>query len=186
MDLHVLLTGFLIFSARIVDVSLGTLRTVSIVNGRMKTAFFLGFLEIYIWLFVISTVITKIYEKPILSLFYALGFASGNVVGIMLERVLPIGFVAIRAITVKDGKMIAEQLRNQGYSVTTFQGEGLKGPVHEIFLATRKKEIRKIVQQMKALDPNIFYVTEYANMMSGYRKPGKHTPTGWRAIFKKK
>jgi len=38
-DLITLLTGILIFCARVIDVSLGTLRTISIVQGKTQAAF---------------------------------------------------------------------------------------------------------------------------------------------------
>ena len=43
--MNIWLLGVLIFFARIIDVSVGTLRTISIVQGRTKVAFFLAFIE---------------------------------------------------------------------------------------------------------------------------------------------
>ena len=91
MDSSILLTGILIFFARIVDVALGTLRTIVTVQGRTVNAFFLGIAEVIIWILVVSTVVHQIKETPVLIVFYALGFASGNVVGILVERKLEIG-----------------------------------------------------------------------------------------------
>ena len=88
LDLTTIITGILLFFARVVDVSMGTIRTISIVHGRTKMAFFLGFLEIGMWLAVISAVVSKIYERPILGIFYALGFSTGSVVGILIEKKL--------------------------------------------------------------------------------------------------
>lgn len=76
----ILLTGIAIFLARIIDVSLGTLRTISIIQGRTWVSFWLGFGEIIIWLWVISTVIPQIKDIPILAIFYAFGFTFGNMV----------------------------------------------------------------------------------------------------------
>ena len=93
-DLSTLGLGILIFLARVADVTLGTVRTMSIVQGRTKMSFFLGFVEISMWLAVISAVISKIATSPILGFFYALGFSTGNVVGIMIERKLAFGNIA--------------------------------------------------------------------------------------------
>jgi hypothetical protein len=45
---------------------MGTMRTISIVQGRTKIAFILGFFEVSMWLVVISAVVNQILSKPIL------------------------------------------------------------------------------------------------------------------------
>ena len=91
LDLNTFLLGVLVFSSRVVDVSLGTMRTICIVQGRSKTAFVLGFFEVTLWLLVLSSVMNEILLRPVLMVFYALGFSTGNVVGIRLERKIGFG-----------------------------------------------------------------------------------------------
>lgn len=187
MSPYILFTGLLVFLARVVDVSLGTLRTISIVNGRSRIAFLLGLVEVSIWLVVISTVVQKMHDSPVLGLFYAFGFAMGNVVGIFIEKRLAMGFVAIRAITMReDGRAMAEQLRSQGHSVTVFTGEGMKGPVLELFIVSARSDSGSITRILRTMDPDIFYVSEQANVLSGYRTPGRQPIPGWRSVVKRK
>jgi len=80
MDLHTFLTGLVILFARICDVSMGTIRTIMIVQGKSVVAFILGFVEVIIWIAIVSTVVHNIRESPVLAVFYAFGFATGNVV----------------------------------------------------------------------------------------------------------
>ena len=124
----ILLTGIAIFLARIIDVSLGTLRTISIIQGRTWVSFWLGFGEIIIWLWVIS-VIPQIKDIPILAIFYAFGFAFGNMVGIRIEKLLAFGHVIIRVISRAHYSQMTKVLRQAGFGVTTFHGEGMNGPV---------------------------------------------------------
>ena len=84
--MNIWLLGILVFLARIVDVSVGTLRTISIIQGRSKVAFVLAFIETTVWLLVLSAVLPQVMNSPILGVFYAFGFATGNVVGIMVEK----------------------------------------------------------------------------------------------------
>ena len=84
-ETHILLTGLFVFVARICDVSIGTIRTIVTVQGRTTIAFMLATFEITIWVTVASTVINQIKDKPLLVVFYAFGYATGNVVGIMVE-----------------------------------------------------------------------------------------------------
>jgi uncharacterized protein YebE (UPF0316 family) len=55
----------LIFLARIIEVSLGTLRVIFVNKGHRKQAFLLGFIEVTIWVFVASRVIVGITEQPL-------------------------------------------------------------------------------------------------------------------------
>jgi uncharacterized protein YebE (UPF0316 family) len=123
-----LITGLVIFLARIVDVSLGTVRTIVTVQGRSAIAFFLAIFEILIWITVASTVVQKVAAEPILAVFYALGFATGNMVGIAVERRIALGFTVLRVITRRCGRPMADRLCAMGQPVTVFRGEGMRGP----------------------------------------------------------
>jgi uncharacterized protein YebE (UPF0316 family) len=186
LDFATLLTGALIFVARVVDVSLGTVRTISTVQGRMKTAFFLGFVEVSMWLVVISTVVNMITQKPILGLFYAFGFSTGNVVGILMEKRLALGHIVLRIITARKGTEMAGKMRVAGFGVTTFQGEGLNGSVTELFVVSRRRDLRNLMNLATAADPDAFFITEQACSVNRIYRPFLQQPTGWRAILKMK
>jgi uncharacterized protein YebE (UPF0316 family) len=135
VDVNTLLIGFLIFLARIGDVSIGTVRTIVTVQGRSLLAFSLAIFELLIWITVVSTVIHKIKDQPILALFYAVGYATGNVVGIAVERKIALGIIVLKVFTRTTGKQLAVRIRNMGQPVTIFRGEGMRGPVDELYIA---------------------------------------------------
>ncbi|KPK28583.1 MAG: hypothetical protein AMJ61_01770 [Desulfobacterales bacterium SG8_35_2] len=182
----ILLTGITIFLARIVDVSLGTLRTISIVQGRTWVSFWLGFGEIIIWLWVISTVVPQVKDIPILAIFYALGFAFGNMVGIRIERLLAFGHIIIRVISREHYSQMTNALRQAGFGVTTFQGEGMNGPVVELYIVCRRRQLREVIKIVHFIEPNAFYITEQVGEVSKIYRPILTPITGWRAILKKK
>ena len=182
----IILTGIVIFLARIVDVSLGTLRTISIIQGRTWVSFFLGFVEIIIWLWVVSTVIPQVRQIPVLAVFYALGFAAGNMVGIRIEKRLAFGHIIIRVISAKHSEEMTDAVRRAGFAVTTFQGEGMNGPVIELYIVCRRKFMREIVRIVRSIEPDPFYITEQAGEVSKIYRPILTPVTGWRAILKKK
>ncbi|MEW5734479.1 MAG: DUF5698 domain-containing protein [Thermodesulfobacteriota bacterium] len=187
MDLFSLLLGIGIFFSRVADVTLGTMRTLAIVQGRTKVSFVLGFFEVSLWLVVISTVVHKIVEKPFLGVFYALGYATGNVVGIRLERKIGQGYTVVRVITVSSGEKMAARLRDMGFGVTTFEGQGRSGPVTELYVVCRRKDLTRILCTVQEIDLHAFYITEHAGSVSKILRPmGSVEPTGWRAILKKK
>ncbi len=102
MDGTVLVTCLGIIIARILDVSLGTIRTVFVVKGRRGISWVLGFFEVLIWILVVSKVIGNLSE-PLYAVSYAFGFATGNYVGITLEKWIAHGDQVVRVFT-QEGK----------------------------------------------------------------------------------
>jgi uncharacterized protein YebE (UPF0316 family) len=179
-------TGLMIFFARICDVSFGTIRTIVIVQGKTALAFVMGFFEVIIWISIVSTVVWKIKESPILVLFYAFGYATGNVVGILVERKLALGMTVVRIISALQGKEIAQKLRSLGQPVTTFAGQGMKGEVVELFIVCRRRDQKWILHVAKEIDPSAFYTSEIARDVKNFFVPFQNRAGSWLDRFKKK
>lgn len=133
----------LIFVAKVIEVSLTTLRTVFISRGEKLYASSIGFVEIVIWLIVASAVLTDINEHPAKMIIYALGFTAGSYVGLMIEESLGLGYSNVQIITtVEDGKVMADALRDLGHAVTILQGEGRdnKRVVLSTYVKRKKKD----------------------------------------------
>ncbi len=178
--------GAFVFAARVTDVSLGTLRTIAIVHGRTLMSFWLGFFESAIWLVVVSTIVQTVSEQPALGIIYALGFATGNLVGIKVEKIIAMGHLILRVISRINSNRIAEIIRNMGFRVTSFNGEGRSGQVTELYIVCRRKDLKKLLTVVLGHDPEAFYVTEQASAVSNLCRPIMQPATGWRAILKKK
>jgi uncharacterized protein YebE (UPF0316 family) len=185
-DIVILLTGLLIFIARIIDVSIGTMRVLMTVQGRTKIAFVLGFIEVLIWVFVVSTVLSNIAESPLIGVFYALGFASGNVVGILVERRLAIGHINLRVTTHKNCKQIVDLVREMGFSVTVFKGEGLSGVVSQLYIVCKRRDLSNLLKAIEVIQPGIFFVTEPVGVLRRTQLDHVTPSTGWRSIMKRK
>lgn len=186
LEFGTLVTGILIFLARICDVSIGTVRTIVTVQGRAVVAFFLAIFEILIWITVITTVVQKVASQPVLALFYALGYATGNIVGIAVERKIALGFMILRVFTRSAGKALTERLREMGQPVTVFRGEGMRGPVDELYIACRRRNLKQILAIVNAEDPESFYLTEMARDVCRTIRPLSTECSGWRSVFKRK
>lgn len=173
----------LIFLLRIVDVSLGTVRTISLIHGRIGTAVTLGFFEVLIWITVVSQVITGVAKNPVLLVAYAAGFAAGNGAGILIERRLALGVQMLQVISQARGEEIASALREAGQVVTAFTGEGRDGPVKMLLTTCQRRKIPAIIAAARAIDPEVFYVVEPVSDLR--RKVRLATrPTGWRSVGK--
>jgi len=174
----------LIFCLRILDVSLGTLRTVAVVQGRLAISVMIGFVEIMIWSIAVSQVITRVQDSPVLLFAFAAGFAAGNACGIALERAIGIGEVVVRMIVSTQHEAIAERIRGMGFGLTSFAGQGRDGPRTLMFTTCTRRSLNRIISEAAALDPSVFYTVDRFSH-TGRVDPLPH-PTGWRAIFKMK
>jgi len=175
MTNEVLLLGALIFLAEVAVLTLGTVRTMVTVLGESKAAFVLGCLEMMIWVFGTSAVMLKVGDEPFLGVCYALGFACGNVVGIMAEKKLALGNVVIRIISAWKGMDIGHAVRDKGFGITTVAGEGSEGPVTVQFVVCKRKDMKHVLAVAREVDPDLFYTFETAGGVSQV-----HSPSGSR------
>jgi len=149
----------LIFCTRIVDVTLDTLRVVYISRVNKVIAPILGFFAVMVWLVAITQIMQHL-DNFICYIAYAGGFATGNYVGLILEEKLAIGHQVIRVITIKDSSPLIEDLRNNGYGVTTVLAEGKNGQVHIIFLIVKRSNIPDVISRITLFNPKAFYTIE--------------------------
>ncbi len=180
MDPAVLLTGIAVFIARIFDVSIGTVRTIVTVQGRTVLAFILAVFEVTIWITVVSTVIHQVKDMPVLVIFYSLGYATGNVVGIIVERKIALGVIILKIFSQKFGREIAAEFRKIGQIITTFEGEGRDGPVLELYLVCRRRDLKWMLPKLFEIDKSAFYVIEQARDVRKILKPVSTPLGGWR------
>lgn len=173
MSHSTLAIGLSIFLAQIAVLTLGTVRTIITVQGYARMAFLLGAIEVALWLTVISAVLAKVSGQPILGVFYILGFAVGNVCGILLERKLALGHVILRAIAVRRGQDMADRIRRASFAVTTLEGQGVSGSVSILFVVCRRKDLRRILPLIKSIDVNVFYSVEAAAEVSRIHAPAE-------------
>jgi uncharacterized protein YebE (UPF0316 family) len=181
--LSVALTCLLIVAARITDVSLGTIRTINVVQGRRTLALVLGFFEVLIWLLIVSRVISEI-SQPAYAIAYALGFALGNFVGMTIEARLALGRQVVRIFT-RQGLEMAAAMRAAGLLVTQFDGVGRDGPVQELFIEIGRRHAANVIAQARDLDPKCYYMVDDVRLVSSaHTEAGERTR--WRAVLKKK
>lgn len=155
----------LIFLARILDVSLGTVRILFVARGVQTMAAILGFFEVFIWLMVISNIMNNL-SSPFYYIFYAAGFATGNYVGISIERRLYIGKVALRIITRNNAEELLEYFREQHLGITAVNAEGATGPVKILYSIINRRDLSAIIEKVNEYNPKAFYSIEDVKAVS--------------------
>ncbi|MBU0942819.1 MAG: DUF2179 domain-containing protein [Proteobacteria bacterium] len=155
----VIILPLLVFCARILDVSIGTLRIIFVSKGLKYLAALLGFFESLIWLLAVAQVMQNLNSWQTYIAF-AFGFAAGNYVGVVLEEKIALGNMLIRVITRGEADELVKVLWAAGYGVTSVDAQGETGPVKLIFSIAKRKNIRKIISIIKHYNPNAFYTIE--------------------------
>ncbi|NLW45204.1 MAG: DUF2179 domain-containing protein [Syntrophomonadaceae bacterium] len=159
-----------IFFARIIDVSLGTVRMILTIRGERYIAAIIGFFEIMVYVVALGKVLGSL-DEPIRLILYCLGFASGVIVGSWLEGVLALGYQGIQVIMDKDNQELAERLREEGYAVTTWKAEGLSGPKLVMELVVQRCMALKVAERIREYDEHAFIVfMEPKTFAGGYFK----------------
>ena len=145
----------LIFFARLVDVSMGTMRQILIIRGRRGVASISAFFEIMIWILAISRVITEL-DKIYYMIAFALGFASGNYLGSYIEEKIALGYMFAYIVPKRSGDL-AHKLREAGFGVTVIHGIGLKGPEPIYNVLFRRRDTPRLLDIIKKYDRSAFY-----------------------------
>jgi uncharacterized protein YebE (UPF0316 family) len=175
----------LIFSCRVCDVSLATLRSVLSSRGKKKIVPFIGFFEVLLWLVAVSQILRNLSNVPSY-LAWASGYATGIYVGLWIEEKLAIGTQVIRIITPEDGQAMAEALRAEQYGVTIMEGMGGRGPVQLLFTVVKRKEVTHVVEVVQSIHPGAFYSVEDCRTASQVRySKGKRKRILLLDLFKK-
>ncbi|HSB90085.1 MAG TPA: DUF5698 domain-containing protein [Anaerolineales bacterium] len=148
-----------IFLLRVVDMSLDTLRVLFVVRGRRAAVWFLGFSQSLIWVTAITVVLAHL-DNPWNVLGYAAGFASGTLLGMLIEDRLALGHGHVRVISTQQGPAVAQALRQAGHAVTELTGRGRDGAVSVLSTSVRRREIDPLLRLITSLDPAAFVTVE--------------------------
>jgi uncharacterized protein YebE (UPF0316 family) len=156
---------FLIFIARVADVSIGTVRLIFVARGLKYIAPIIGFFEVLIWLLAIGQIMTNL-SNPVCYIAFAGGFATGNFVGIYIAEKLSLGLVLVRIVTQRDASELVEYLKCANYGVTSVDGHGTSGEVKLILTIVRRQEVESVIKLIKSFNPNAFYSIEEVSSVS--------------------
>lgn len=150
---------FIVFFARVADVSLGTLRIIFTSRGKRNIAPLLGFVEVFIWIVIVGQIVKNVHSITAY-LGYAAGFATGTFIGMKIEEKLAIGTLVLRIILAQGGEELAQKLREADFGVTIVNGEGSSGPVKLLYTVIKRKDLSAVSAIIHSINPKAFYSVE--------------------------
>ena len=147
-----------IFFVRILDVSMGTFRTIITVKGKPLYASIIGFVEVFIWFVIVKEALNTDETSIFVAISYALGYATGTFIGGILSKKLISGNLSVQVIT--SNIELVDRLRDKGYGVTVMDVEGKDKEVDRfmLFIQINKKSMNHLQQLIKKIDSSAFIV----------------------------
>jgi len=148
-----------IFFARILDVSLGTLRIMFVSKGLRRKATFVGFIEVLLWIVIVAQIFQNL-DNWLNYVAFAGGFATGTYIGMYIEEKMKMGIQIFRIIVGEESEVLAEKLKEAHFRVTEIDGKGKYGPVKILFTVAKRKRWQDLAEIVNKYAPNAFYSVE--------------------------
>ena len=157
-----------IFFARILDVALGTMKTIFVVKEKKLISSIIAFIETIIWFAVAKeALITKI-DSIFIPISYALGFAVGTYIGMFISSKFIHGTLTVNVISSKIKKKDIKCIKENGFGVTSIS---LKKNKAYLIIEIDKKNLEKLNKCLKELDNEAFIIiSESKQIQNGYIK----------------
>jgi uncharacterized protein YebE (UPF0316 family) len=177
-----------IFMIRVIDVSLGTLRTIMVFRGFRLLATGIAFFEVLLWILAVSQVLQNM-GHWYLAVAYAGGFATGNYVGMWIDTKLALGSELVRAISSNPAIRLAEHLRGNGFDVTELPGRSDAADVEVLLVVERRKHIPDLLRLIHGRDPDAVCTLSDIRHPPALPRNWRRTPVpagGLRSTAKKK
>jgi uncharacterized protein YebE (UPF0316 family) len=158
-----------VFLLRTLNLTLSTLRTLAVVRGRYTSAWVLGFLDSL--MFVAATVgVFRDLTHPWTLLAYAGGYATGSLIGMILEARMAPGHTLLRVYSDQQGPALASALHQAGFGATEIRGRGESGASSLVLSYIARRKVDVVRRHLEAIDPGARVTAEDVLQLRG----------GWR------
>lgn len=168
-SLHPVAVCLLVCAAKIIEITIQSLKTCMMVKGQRLKAACLGFVECMIWGLVISTIISTLGDNLALLLFYCVGYATGLFLGSTIEGKIALGTSNLQLIANDENtKLIIAYLREKKRGYTIFSGRGSTDRMNMILIVLPRREMKKVLREIRKLcDNRVFVVASDVSKYAG-------------------
>jgi uncharacterized protein YebE (UPF0316 family) len=149
------LVAAVIFVVRVLNMTVDTIRMLTVVRGMKTITWILGVIQTVLFVVALGSVINDL-DNPLNIISYAVGFATGNVIGMLIEKRLAFGFINMTIISSLRGQELAERLRADGHAVTEIPARGKDGTVEILETSVQRKFAPGVKELVMQIDPSAF------------------------------
>ena len=168
-SIHPAIVCLIVCVAKIIEITIQSLKTCMMVKGERLKAAGLGLLECVIWGLAISTIIGTLGDNLLLLAFYCIGYSAGLYIGATLEGKIALGTSSLQLIANDENtQKIVGYLKEKSRGYTVFDGRGSKDKMNMIFVVLPRKETQRLAKEIRKLcQNNVFVVVDDVNKYSG-------------------
>lgn len=151
-----------IFICRIIDVSLGTTKTIVMVKGKSALSAIIALIEGLIWFLVVREALLfdtpTLISKLSIALAYALGYATGTFIGGKIADKFIVGNVNVQVVTSNQNHKTLDAIRDAGYAITVLDVNTslLSKKKYMIFSEVTTKQLEEFKKLIYSLDKKAF------------------------------
>lgn len=156
-----------IFFARIIDVTLGTIRMVYTVKGKTLLAGIIAFLEVFIWFIIAREALNNGVESIWIAVAYAGGFASGTLLGSFISNKFINTLISVEVITSKGTPENIEKIRLEGFGVSVVNTSSSLNEKQNtiLFITLNSKHLEDLKRIIRHIDKNAFMVVNESKVV---------------------
>lgn len=143
-----------IFSAQVVYVTMMTVRWILLLKGHRLPAAAISVFEVILWVYALGLVVSQLGDFTRI-VFYALGFATGQLVGSRIEELLAVGHTTVQIVTNSPTRLPAV-LRQNGFGVTTWTGTGRDGQREIVLVVLQRRRTGELFRLVEEHEPHAF------------------------------
>ena len=160
-----------IFFIRIIDVSLGTVRSIVTIKGNIGIASVIGFIEVLVWFLIAKEALDTSNNSIFIAIFYSLGFATGTYIGGIVSNKFIKMKLGLQVVLSKTDKNIIKIIRDKGYAVSVMdvKCKNFMDNKYMLFIEIDSDKYESLYHLIKELDEKAFIVaneTKYVH--NGY------------------
>ncbi len=162
-----------VFCVRIIDVSLGTIRTLITVKGRTLLASMVGFVEVFVWFVIVKEALNTTETSLWIAISYSLGFATGTYIGGYLSDRFIKGNFGVQVVTSNNNHKLIDILRMEGYAVSVIdiKGQDKANEKYMLFIEIQKSNFEQLKKLIHSVDKKAFIVVnETKYVQNGFIK----------------
>ncbi|MBQ8174522.1 MAG: hypothetical protein IJ009_03890 [Clostridia bacterium] len=170
-SIHPVAVCLIVCAAKILEITIQSLKTCMMVKGQRLKAAALGFAECTVWGLVISTIISTLGDNLVLLLFYCMGYATGLFLGATLESKIALGTSNLQLIANDENtKRIVDYLKGNNRGYTVFGGQGSTDKMNMILIVLPRRDSLRALKEIRRLcENNVFVVaSEVSKYAGGY------------------
>ena len=160
---------FIVCAAKIVEITIQSLKTCMMVKGQRFKAAALGFVECAIWGLVISTIISTLGDNLFLLAFYCAGYAVGLFLGSTLEGKIALGTSSLELIANDENTAkITEYLKKNSRGYTVLEGHGSTEKMNMILIVLPRRDAAPVLKEIRKMcQNNVFVVVDDVSKYAG-------------------